>query len=152
VNDVARAFVCVLQAPLSAVSGEVFNVGSYHLNCSLGDVAEKIREQVPDLEIEYKENLDKRNYRVSFDKIHSYLGFVCRTPLEDGIAEIKSILESGHVKDYRDKAFSNYEYLVGASAELLKSEPGIQLFAVLEPADATGPGPAPKVIDVGASL
>lgn len=51
--------------PLSVVSGEVFNVGSYHLNYSLGEVAEKIREQIPEVEIEYKENPDKRNYRAS---------------------------------------------------------------------------------------
>jgi nucleoside-diphosphate-sugar epimerase len=75
VKDVARAFVSATQAPLGVVSGEIFNVGSYKLNYSLGEVASKIREQVPQLEVEYKENVDKRNYRVSFDKIHSYLGF-----------------------------------------------------------------------------
>jgi nucleoside-diphosphate-sugar epimerase len=151
VNDVARAFACALQAPISVVSGEIFNVGSYHLNYSLGQVAEKIREHVPAVEIEYKENPDKRNYRVSFDKIHSYLGFVCHTRLEEGIAEIKEAIESGLVKDYRDKVFSNYEYLLGARDELLKSEPGVRLFSVLEPADAAASGAPPKAIAAAAS-
>ena len=136
VNDVARAFLCVLQSPPGAVSGEIFNVGSYHLNYTLGDVAEKIRERVPGLDIEYRENPDKRNYRVSFDKIHSRLGFVCSTGLEEGIGEIMRAIESGQVKNYRDKLFSNYEYLLDAGDDLLKSEPGVRLFGVLEPDEA----------------
>jgi dTDP-D-glucose 4,6-dehydratase len=149
VTDVARAFVCALQAPVSIVSGEVFNVGSYDLNYSLGEVAEEIRKQIPEVEIEYKENPDKRNYRVSFDKIHSKLGFVCKTKLEEGIQEIKTAVETRQVGDYRDKAFSNYEYLLGARDELLRSEPSVQLFTVLEPADASGSPAPPKAYVCG---
>ena len=151
VNDVARAFVCALQAPAKTVSGEIFNVGSYQLNYSLGQVAEKIRESIPSVEIEYKENPDMRNYRVSFDKIHSYLGFVCQTGLEEGIEEIRKTVASGLVKDYRDKVFSNYEYLLGARDELLRSEPSVLLFSVLEPADAAPPQTVPKAISAAAS-
>jgi nucleoside-diphosphate-sugar epimerase len=148
VKDVARAFVCSIKAPIGAVSGEIFNVGSFKLNYSLGEVAEKIRHQLPQLEIEFKENLDKRNYRVSFDKIHSYLGFTCKTSLEEGIEEIRRSLENGFVKDYRDRVFSNYEFLAGGGDELLKSEPAIRLFTVLEPADAITPVTASKAFCV----
>jgi nucleoside-diphosphate-sugar epimerase len=151
VNDVARAFLCVLQAPLGAVSGEIFNAGSYHLNYTIGDVAEKIRERVPAVEIEYRESPDKRNYRVSFDKIHSRLGFVCSTPLEVGIAEIQHAIQSGLVQDYRDRVYSNYEYLLDSGDELLRSEPGVQLFEVLEPADASGAPAASKALAAGAA-
>jgi nucleoside-diphosphate-sugar epimerase len=151
VKDVARAFLCVLQAPLASVSGEIFNAGSYHLNYTLGEVAEKIRERVPAVEIEYRENPDKRNYRVSFDKIHSRLGFVCSTRLEDGIEEIQRVIESGQIQNYRDKLFSNYEYLLEAGDDLLKSEPGVQLFGVLEPADAAGAPATPNVYAAGAT-
>jgi nucleoside-diphosphate-sugar epimerase len=151
VTDVARAFVHALQAPISLVSGEIFNVGSYDLNYSLGQVAEKIRERIPQVEIEYKENPDRRNYRVSFDKIHSCLGFVCKTGLEEGIKEIKEAIETRQIQNYRDKVFSNYEYLLGARDELLKSEPGIQLFNVLEPDDAAVPTLAAKTQTAGAA-
>ena len=150
VSDVARAFVCVLQAPQGLVSGDVFNVGSYKLNYSLGEVAEKIREQLPEVVIEQKENPDKRNYRVSFDKIHSRLGFVCVTGLEDGIAEIRKAIQNGLVKDFRDRAYSNYEHLLGASGELLISEPTVQLFAVLKPADGANPSVSQEVLTAGA--
>jgi nucleoside-diphosphate-sugar epimerase len=151
VSDVAWAFICALEAAPELVSGQIFNVGSYHLNYSLGELAEKIREQVPDLVVEHKENDDKRNYRVSFDKIHSTLGFVCRTRLEEGISEIRKAIESGVVKDYRDKAFSNYEHMIRANGDLLTSEPSVQLYALLEPADAYILSVPPKVLAVGAS-
>ena len=112
-------------------------MGSYKLNYSLGELAEKIREQIPDLIIEHKQNPDKRNYRVSFDKIHSHIGFVCTTGLEVGIEEIRKTIQSGFVKDYRDSVFSNYEYLLGANGDLLVSDPTVKLFSVLEPADVT---------------
>ena len=143
--------MCVLQAPQGLVSGEVFNVGSYKLNYSLGEVAEKIREQLPDVVIEQKENPDKRNYRVSFDKIHSRLGFVCVTGLEEGIAEIRKTIQSGLVKDYRDRAYSNYEHLFGASSELLISEPTVQLFSVLKPVDNDNPAVPQEVLTAGAA-
>lgn len=145
VEDVARAFVRALQSPPSTVSGEIFNVGSYHLNYSLGQVAEKIREQIPEVQIEYKENPDKRNYRVSFDKIHSYLGYVCTKGIDEGIEEIKKLIETGQVDDYRDKIFSNYEFLLTAGNDLLKSESSVQLFTALEAADATSLTAVPPV-------
>jgi nucleoside-diphosphate-sugar epimerase len=151
VSDVARAFVRVLQAPPGLISGEVFNVGCYRLNYSLGEVAEKIREQIPDVVVEHKENPDKRNYRVSFDKIHSYLGFVCTNTLEEGIAEIRKTIQGGLVKDYRERVFSNYDHLLGASDELLVSEPNVRLFAVLEPADGANSTAPLKVLTVGAA-
>jgi nucleoside-diphosphate-sugar epimerase len=151
VSDVARAFVCALQASPGLVSGEVFNAGSYKLNYSLGEVAEKIREQIPELVVENQENLDKRNYRVSFDKIHSYLGFACATGLEVGIEEVRNAIKSGLVKNYRDAAFSNYEHLLGAGGELLTSEPSVQLFSVLEPSDAAYPTEPLKALTVGAA-
>jgi nucleoside-diphosphate-sugar epimerase len=150
VQDVARAFVRAVQAPVGLVSGEIFNVGDYKLNYALGQVAEKIREQMPDLQIEYEENQDKRNYRVSFDKIHSHLGFTCQVGLVEGIVEIRQALETGLVKDYRERAFSNYELLNVGRNEVLKSEPNVRLFSVLEPADAAGPMVADKLYAVEA--
>jgi nucleoside-diphosphate-sugar epimerase len=151
VNDVARAFIMAMEAPVGLVSGQIFNVGSYKLNYSLGELADKIREQIPDLVVEHKENDDKRNYRVSFDKIHSTLGFVCLTKLEEGIAEVRRAIESGAVKDYRDKMFSNYEYMVRANGSFLSREPSIQLYTLLEPTDAYILDLPPKALIAGAS-
>ncbi len=151
VNDAARAFLRVLEAPAHAVSGEIFNVGSYHLNYTLGEVAEMIRARVPGVEVEYRESPDKRNYRVSFDKIHSRLGFVGTTSLEEGIEEIRQAVVSGLVKDYRDRLFSNHDYLLGAPEDLLRREPAVQMFTLLEPADAAGAPAGVKSLAAGAT-
>jgi hypothetical protein len=79
------------------------------------------------------------------------LGFVCATPLEQGIQEIQQAIESGRVHNYRDKMFSNYEYLLEAGNEVLKSEPNVQLFGVLEPADIPAATTPPKVYAAGAA-
>ena len=150
INDIARAFLCVLRAPHTLVSAELFNAGSYRLNYTLGQLAEKIREQVPNVVIEYKENSDKRNYRVSFDKIHSHLGFLCTTELDEGIEEIRKTIESGVVKDYRDRVFSNYEHFINGNGDLLTSDPSVQLFSVLEPADTAIPAVPQKALAFGA--
>ena len=111
VHDIARAFILCLEAPLEKVSRQLFNVGSYQMNFTLGEVAEIIRSQVPDIRIEPIENEDKRNYRVSFDKIHSVLGFTCEKSILDGVSEIKRVYEQNLIGDYREKRYSNQKYL-----------------------------------------
>jgi nucleoside-diphosphate-sugar epimerase len=142
VQDVARAFVALLEAPTDLVSGEIFNVGSYKLNYTLKQVAEKIREQVPSVVIEYVDNQDTRNYRVSFDKLHTHLGFTCEVGLEEGIAEMRKALESAEIGDYRDKMFSNYASMIELAPALSQAESSLPIFSVLEPADALAMNPS----------
>ena len=107
VQDIARAFVTCLRASTSLVAYETFNVGSDHLNSRLGNLAMMIQEQVRNIEIEFVENTDHRDYRVNFDKISKRLAFTCSHSLEHGISEIKRALESGLVGDYRDAKYHN---------------------------------------------
>lgn len=111
VRDVAAAVVHVMNAPLGLVSGQIFNVGSPDLNYTLTDVANKIREQFPDTRVEEVENSDRRNYRVSFKKIQSQLGFDCVWSLEEGIRELKQAFIDGKVADYRDISYDNKKFL-----------------------------------------
>ena len=71
VEDVSRAFVAVLEAPREQVHNEPFNVGITSENYQVRDVAEIVREVVPESRITYAEDAgpDQRNYRVSFDKL-----------------------------------------------------------------------------------
>jgi nucleoside-diphosphate-sugar epimerase len=135
VLDIARAFLTLLEAPLDVVSGEIFNVGSYRLNYTLTQVAEKIREQIPSAQIEFVNNQDARNYRVSFDKLHTHLGFTCIVDLERGIAEMRRALESGEIGDYRDKIYSNVAFIKDAVEGISSAESTLSVFSVLEPAD-----------------
>jgi nucleoside-diphosphate-sugar epimerase len=107
VTDIARGFVTCLQAPTSLVAYEIFNVGSNPLNHTLGDLALRVKAQVPSVEAQYVDNDDKRNYRVAFDKVSTVLGFSCTRTLEDGIREMKHAFESGLVTNYRDTVYYN---------------------------------------------
>jgi nucleoside-diphosphate-sugar epimerase len=112
VEDVARAITMTLRAPVNLIAGEVFNVGSDAQNYTLGDVAELIKRQAPDAEIKSDETfLDKRNYRVSFEKIRSRLGFEPAWTLERGIAQVLAIVRSNQVGHYSLPTYSNVLYL-----------------------------------------
>jgi nucleoside-diphosphate-sugar epimerase len=114
VDDVAEGLIQVLRAPVPLVSGEVFNLGDSGLNHTLAQLAEHIRVVFPNTQVQNIENIDKRNYRVSFDKIRNMVGFQCRKQLDDGIQELKAAFEQGLVKDHTDPLYHNQKFLQGS--------------------------------------
>jgi nucleoside-diphosphate-sugar epimerase len=70
-DDIAAAFVAVLEAPRELVHDEPFNVCRTTENYRIREVAEIVEDVVPDCRIEFADTAgpDKRNYRVSGDKI-----------------------------------------------------------------------------------
>jgi nucleoside-diphosphate-sugar epimerase len=71
IEDISRAFLAVLHAPREVVHNAVFNVGISEENYQMRALAEIVQETVPGTRIEYAPDAgpDKRNYRVSFDKL-----------------------------------------------------------------------------------
>jgi dTDP-D-glucose 4,6-dehydratase len=126
VKDLAEAIISLLNAPLSAVSGEVFNVGDDRLNHTLGEVAEVIQRVIPGTRVE---NSDRRDYRVCFEKIRQQVGFRCRYQLEDGVREIKSAFNSGRIENYRKIQFSNQFFLRESGTPENKSDVDAQIMA-----------------------
>jgi len=122
VEDVARAITMTLQAPLHLVAGEAFNVGSDPQNYTLGELAKLIQKQVPDAEITSDDSfVDKRNYRVSFAKIESRLGFVPDWTIERGIAQVVGLVSSNQVGDYSLPTYSNVLYLKARGTKIFGS-------------------------------
>jgi nucleoside-diphosphate-sugar epimerase len=82
-------------------------------NLEISDIADKIKEHFPALEIESSDVMfqDKRNYRVSSDKAKKELGFNPTLTVDDAIEELKELLKNGRIKDSFLKRFSNYLYL-----------------------------------------
>jgi nucleoside-diphosphate-sugar epimerase len=112
VDDVAKAIVVALEAPVDLVAGEAFNVGSDSQNYTLGELAELIRKQVTGAEITNDPDfVDKRNYRVSFEKIRSRLGFEPDWALEHGIAQVTALMRTNRVGHYSQPTYSNVLYL-----------------------------------------
>lgn len=71
IEDIARAFIAVLQAPTSLIYNQVFNVGLTSENYRIRELADIVKETVPGSTIEYAQGAgpDKRNYRADFSKI-----------------------------------------------------------------------------------
>jgi nucleoside-diphosphate-sugar epimerase len=70
IEDVARAFRTVLEAPLELVHNEAFNTGADHLNWQIRELAEAALETEPGatLEVLAKPSADQRTYKASFAK------------------------------------------------------------------------------------
>jgi nucleoside-diphosphate-sugar epimerase len=107
VRDATRAMVACLEAPASAVAGEIFNVGSPSLNLRIADLGQAVARAIPNTEIVRMENDDRRNYRVSFAKIQRTLAFECQKTLQSGIDEICEAIRSGAIEDFTTDEFNN---------------------------------------------
>jgi nucleoside-diphosphate-sugar epimerase len=94
VRDAARAIRAVLEAPVETVRGEVFNVGRSSENYRKQDIVEAVREQVDSGRVSFvQRDSDRRDYRVSFDKVRNVLGFETLMTVPDGVAEVVAALE-----------------------------------------------------------
>lgn len=108
VRDAGRAILKVLQTEVQVVQSEVFNVGANHQNFQKGQIVDLIAQVVPDLDVEYvHKDEDPRDYRVAFDKIKDKLGFEISRTVEDGILEMKHLIEMGVITNFEDTFFRN---------------------------------------------
>ena len=106
VQDIAQTFEFMIRN-YDKCKGQAFNVGLSTANLSKLELAEKIKEHLPNLVIkqdEFKEDFDKRNYIVSNDKIEQ-LGW---TPVYDLDYGIKQLIEAYQlVITHNNRNFTN---------------------------------------------
>lgn len=71
IQDIARAYLVLLEAPAFSVRGQAFNVGATEENYRIRKLARLVRQGVPGSRLEYAADAssDQRSYRVSCDKI-----------------------------------------------------------------------------------
>jgi nucleoside-diphosphate-sugar epimerase len=89
VNDVVKAFTTMMDQ-YDLHRGEPFNVGLSTANLSKLELCEKIKQYIPDFVIttnEFSQDLDKRNYIVSNDKLEA-TGWTPDCDLDYGIQEL----------------------------------------------------------------
>ena len=108
VRDAARAVRTVLDSPDDVVAGEVFNAGRSGENYRKLDLVEEIQRRIDRGRVSYvRRDEDPRDYKVSFDKIRSRLGFETENLVPDGIAEVLGALDAGRFGDPFAAAYSN---------------------------------------------
>ena len=71
IEDISLAYIAALHAPRDMVHNEAFNVGTTTENYQMREIAEIVKEIVPNCEIDYAPDAgpDKRCYRVDCNKI-----------------------------------------------------------------------------------
>ena len=100
VRDLSRALRRVLDYPIEAVSGQVFNTGGDRNNHTKRSIVDVVSKFVPQSQVAYKAHgSDPRNYRVNFGKIRQTLDFEPAYSVEDGVQELVRALQSGVFDD-----------------------------------------------------
>lgn len=118
VKDVARAVVNALDQPQTGI----FNLVKQ--NTRMIDLAYQIRNHYPDIAVEKTDMPfeDTRNYRVSAEKAKTVLGFRPAHSIDDGIEELKHLMETRKIKEWSSARYSNHQFLKA----LLEKEPTLQ--------------------------
>jgi len=122
-RDIARACVMTLEAPLSRIGGQIFNVGDESQNYTLAQLGQIVAQANPGTIVEdVRNNDDMRNYRVNFSKIRTVIGFRASVDLVEGVQEMVDAVRSGNVANWRAPIYSNSKHLEGEGLSVLKIE------------------------------
>lgn len=92
IEDIAQAFVLVLESPLDVVHNEAFNVSTDSENYQIRDVAQIVEELVEGSRVEFAKGAgpDSRNYRVGGEKIARVLGFEPQWNVRKGVEQLRN--------------------------------------------------------------
>ncbi len=107
VKDIGPAVVANVQSDHRGI----FNLHAE--NMRIVDLAGLLCRYVPDLQIERTESKfeDSRNYRVSSRKATEAFGFKPGYTVDDGIGEIKALVDQGRIRDLSSPRYSNTQFL-----------------------------------------
>jgi nucleoside-diphosphate-sugar epimerase len=115
IDDACEAIRCSIEWTENLKKLTILNVGSNESNWRIIDVARYIQSQIQGLKIEFlgaendssselirdrkiQDGVDKRTYRVNFEKIHTILpGYKVKWTVEDGIKRLLSDLKQLHI-------------------------------------------------------
>lgn len=116
--DIAKAIIAVLNAPVEAIHGEIFNIGSNEQNYHIREVAEIVGKTFKGCELSFGTGTDNRSYRVCFDKLHKHLpGFKCDWDVPKGVQQLFELFQRIDMTpaQFNDRAFTRLkqlEYLI----------------------------------------
>ena len=98
IDDMVRAYLCILNAPKELIAGEIFNAG--YENHSVDELGQAVIEVIgDDVEIIRTPTDDNRSYHVSSEKMRKVLGFEARYSIKDAIHGLKIAFQEERLKD-----------------------------------------------------
>jgi nucleoside-diphosphate-sugar epimerase len=106
INDAVQAYKLLLNASVSKINGQIFNVGSNEQNYVISELAKEVGYALnPNCELEIRDTPDNRSYFASFDKICDVLNFKPQNNVKEASKEILAALENNTL-DYGDKTIT----------------------------------------------
>ena len=116
VQDVARYFQAMLEAPVEKIHNQPFNAGANELNHQIIELAQIAVETVPNARLEMvpKPGADQRTYKADFGKFaKTFPDFKFKWNAKSGAAELYDAFKRVGLKfeDYRDKKFTRLKWL-----------------------------------------
>ncbi|MEN9567733.1 MAG: hypothetical protein RLZZ69_2929, partial [Cyanobacteriota bacterium] len=121
IEDISRAFIAVLEAPRELIHNEAFNVGRNEDNYQIREIAEIVKETVPNCRIEYAPDAgpDTRCYRVDCSKIARVLpSFKPQWDTRKGAAELYEVYQKvgltlDEFEGTKYQRIAHIKYLIG---------------------------------------
>ncbi len=116
VQDVARYFQAVLEAPVEKIHNQAFNAGANELNHQIIELAQIAVQTVPGCKLEMvpKPGADQRTYKADFGKFaRTFPDFKFKWNAVRGAAELYDACQRAQLThaDYTDKKFTRLKWL-----------------------------------------
>jgi len=116
IEDISRAFLSTLDAPIEATHNQAFNVGQTEENYRIRELAEFVHETVPGCEIEFASDAgpDKRCYRADFSQIKRVLpSFRPVWNARKGAAELYNAFRDANLKvsDFEGPKYKRIDHI-----------------------------------------
>jgi len=112
VRDVVTAFVSAMEAPKEKIDRQIFNLGSEKENYRISELGDLVKDALPETNVKTVEAaIDRRDYRVGFDRIEKALSWNAAVSVRDGIREIIDAYHHKKFGHYSDKIYSNLKHL-----------------------------------------
>lgn len=116
VEDIARAYVAVLKAPVETVHNQAFNVGTTTENYQIRELAEMVERTVPGCRVEFAPDAgpDKRCYRVDCNRIARTIhGFKPQWTAQRGIEQLYEAFKRVGLKleDFEGERFKRIAHI-----------------------------------------
>jgi nucleoside-diphosphate-sugar epimerase len=122
IEDIARAFVAILEAPRELVHDEAFNVGRTQENYRIRDVASIVEGVIPGSTVTYADggSPDLRNYRVDCDKLARTLpAFQPQWTVKRSVEELYEafLLHGLELEDFLSRRFMRIKHVLALQAD-----------------------------------
>ena len=116
IQDIARSFLKVLEAPVAKVHNQAFNNGANHLNYQIIELAQIVVNTVPNssLDVKAEPSADQRTYKADFSKFaKTFPDFQFKWTAQDGAWELYEAFKGIDLSadDFKDARFTRVKWL-----------------------------------------